>query len=221
MNSFVVTNIQQQHPLQDRHGVSRLFGFVTRRNIVSDVVQGVIVGGVLAFITFQIIAHAYVTNVNGWTTMSKCGEPGNGMLVRGACANEFPGPINAPQEAMYWTTKRDSAGRALSGDHNYIVHFPAGQLPPNHAFWSLTMGDTRNHFVANPVNRCSVSDRSGLVANGDGSVDVYIQNAAPPGHEANWLPAPPGNFLLWLRVYLPGTEIQDGNYRVPPVEETR
>ncbi len=77
-------------------------------------------------------------------------------------------------------------------------------LPPNNAFWSLTMGDARNHFVANPLNRYSVSDRSGLVPNADGSVDIYIQNTAPAGHESNWLPAPSGNFILWLRVYIPG-----------------
>ena len=50
-----------------------------RRTIVSDVVQGIILGGVLAFITAQIIMTAYVTKVNGWTTIFGCGEPGNGM----------------------------------------------------------------------------------------------------------------------------------------------
>lgn len=32
--------------------------------------------------------------------------------------------------------------------------------------------------MPNPINRYSVSDRSGLVANTDGSVDIHIQNAA-------------------------------------------
>jgi hypothetical protein len=197
----------------------RLPSFLTKRNIVSDVVQGIIAGGVLAFITFQIIAHAYVTKVNGWTTMFGCGEPGKDTLLRAACANEFPGPINVPQEAMYWTTKVDSTGHTLSGQHDYVMHFPAGQLPPNRAFWSLTMGTARNHFVGNPINRYSVSDRSGLVPNADGSLDIYIQNAAPAGHEPNWLPAPTGKFILWLRVYLPGDSILDGAYKVPPVVE--
>lgn len=191
------------------------------RNIVTDVVQGIITGGVLAFITFQIIAHAYVTKINGWTTMFGCGEPGNSIVLRGACNAIFPGPINVPQEAMYWTTKVDSTGQKLSGQHDYIMHFPAGQLPPNDAFWSLTMGTARNRFVLNPINRYSVSDRSGLVPNADGSVDIYIGNAAPAGHESNWLPSPSGRFLLWLRVYLPGATILDGKYNVPPVVETR
>ena len=184
-------------------------------------VQGIIIGGVLAFITFQILGHAYVRKVNGWTTLYGCGEPGNGILLRAACAIEFPGPINVPQEAIYWTTNKDGAGQKLSGAHDYILHFPPGGLPPNNAFWSLTMGDARNHFVPNPIRRYSVGDRSGLVRDADGSVDVYIQNAAPAGHESNWLPAPSGNFILWLRVYLPGKTILEGQYKAPPVVETQ
>ncbi|MGA2505750.1 MAG: DUF1214 domain-containing protein [Anaerolineales bacterium] len=83
------------------------------------------------------------------------------------------------------------------------------------------MGDAKNHFVANPLNRYSVSDRTGLAQNPDGSVDIYIQNTAPTGHESNWLPAPTGNFILWLRVYLPGQTILNGEYQAPPVVEVK
>src|SRR5574341_432743 len=122
------------------------------RTITSDVVQGILVGIGLAFITLLIIGNAYVTKVNGWTTMFGCGEPGNGILKRAACSVIFLGPINVPQEAMYWTTSKDGAGHTLNGTHNYIMHFAAGRLPPNHAFWSLTMSDAKNRFVANPIN---------------------------------------------------------------------
>ena len=71
--------------------------------------------------------------------------------------------------------------------------------------------------MANPLNRYNVSDRTGLAPNPDGSVDIFIQNAAPTGKEANWLPAPSGNFILWLRVYIPGEAILRGEYTVPPV----
>jgi len=216
-----MTNANQPRHAQERSGAHRLPAFLWQRNPVSDVVQGIIGGGVLAFITFQILTHAYVTKVDGWTTMYGCGEPGNGILVRAACARAFPGPINVSQEAVYWTTKVDSTGQRLSGQHDYIMQFRAGQLPPNDAFWSLTMGDARNHFVPNPINRYSVNDRSGLVPNADGSVDIYIQNAAPAGHGFNWLPAPSGNFILWLRVYLPGKAILDGQYKVPAVVQTQ
>ena len=82
---------QQAHRSPGAAASSRLPTFLWQRHIVSDIVQGFIAGGVLAFITFQIIAHAYVTKVNGWTTMYRCGEPGNGILLRGACAPYLPG----------------------------------------------------------------------------------------------------------------------------------
>lgn len=216
-----VTNESRVQSSRGPAASSGLPAFLVRRNIVSDIVQGIIVGAVLAFITFQIVSQAYVTKINGWTTMLGCGKPGNSVLLRGACAKEFPGPINVAEEAVYWTTKEDGAGEKLSGQHSYLMHFPSGQLPPNDAFWSLTLGNTRNQFVGNPINRYSVSNRSGLVSNADGSVDIYIQHAAPKGPESNWLPAPKDQFLLWLRVYLPRATILNGKYQVPPVVETR
>jgi hypothetical protein len=197
----------------------RLFFFAQTRTIRNDVVQGILIGGALAFVTAQIFARIKATKVNGWITMFGLGEPGNGMLLRAAHAQLFPGPVNVPQEAMYWWTNTDGAGHALSGVHDFIMRFPAGKLPPHNAFWSLTMGDAQNHFVPNPIDRYSVSDRSGLVPNADGSIDIYIQNTAPAGHESNWLPAPSGRFILWLRVYMPGAAILDGKYVVPPVVE--
>jgi hypothetical protein len=191
------------------------------RTVRNDVVQGILLGAGLAFATLPIIARIYVTKINGWTTVFGCGQPGNGFLFRAACAQIFPGPVNVPEEAMYWTTSVDGAGHRLSGDHDYIMHFPAGQLPPNNAFWSLTMGDDQNRFVPNPINRYSVSDRSGLVPNADGSIDIYIQNDTPAGHESNWLPAPAGKFILWLRVYQPGPAILNDQYKVPPVVEVK
>jgi hypothetical protein len=203
--------------------VVRLFFFtdLSSRTIPSDVLQGFLIGFGLAFVSAQIYARIKATKVNGWITMFGLGEPSNGMLLRAAHAQLFPGPVNVPQEAMYWWTNSDGAGHALSGRHDYGIHFPAGGLPPNKAFWSITMGDAGNHFVANPLNRYNVSDRSDLAQNPDGSVDIFIRNAAPAGHESNWLPAPAGNFILWLRVYIPGEAILDRKYQVPPVAEVK
>src|SRR5947207_2796613 len=193
--------------------------FTGSRTVRTDVLQGFLIGWGLAFVTAQIFARAKATKVNGWITMFGLGEPGNGMLLRAAHAQLFPGPVNVPQEAMYWWTNADGAGHALSGKHDYIMHFPPGGLPPNNAFWSLTMADVKNRFVANPINRYMVGDRSGLARNADGSIDIYIQSAAPIAHESNWLPAPKGIFNMWLRVYMPGAAILDGAYMVPPIVE--
>src|SRR5215813_7599039 len=190
----------------------------------SHVVQGIIVGGALAFLTANLIMNAVVkamtTTVNGWSTTLKCGQPGNGILLRAACARTLPA-TNVAQEAAYWTTTVDSAGRRLNGKRDYILHFPAGQLPPADAFWSLTMTDVVGYMVRNPINRYSVGDRSGLAPNADGSIDIYIQSTAPAGHESNWLPAPVSNFKLMLRAYLPGRAILEGEYHVPPVRKAQ
>jgi hypothetical protein len=195
--------------------------FASSRTVRLDVMQGFFIGWGLAFSMAQLYAWVKATKVNGWITMFGLGLPGNGMFLRAAHAQYFPGPVNVPQEAMYWWTNSDGAGRALSGANDYVMRFPPGGLPPNDAFWSLTMGDAKNRFVANPINRYSASDRSGLAPNADGSVDIYIQNTVPAGHESNWLPAPLGKFILWLRVYEPREAILDGEYTVPPVVKGR
>lgn len=195
--------------------------FIETRLVRTDVLQGVIVGFGLALATAQIIGQFKTTKINGWVTMYKLGLPDNGMFARAACALAFPGPVNAPQEAMYWTASVDGAGRGLSGEKDYVIRFPVNGLPPNNAFWSLTMGDAGNRFTENPINRYSVGDRSGLVPNGDGSVEIYIQNTVPLGRESNWLPAPTGKFILWLRVYMPDAPILNGKYTVPPVTEVK
>jgi hypothetical protein len=201
--------------------ITRIIFFPRPRILSSDLIQGALIGFGLAFVSAQIYARIKAKKVNGWITMYGLGDPRNGMFLRATHAQLFLGPVNTSQEAMYWWTNSDGTGRALSGVHDYVLHFPPGGLPPNNAFWSITMGDARNHFVANPLNRYCVSDRSGLVPNADGSVDIYIQKDAPAGHESNWLPAPTGNFILWLRVYIPGDAILQGKYTVPPVVEVR
>jgi hypothetical protein len=187
---------------------------------VSHLVQPIIVGAVLAFLTANILMNAAVkavsTTVNGWSTILKCGQPGNGILLRAGCAKILPG-TNVAQEAAYWTTVVDGARRRLNGQHEYLLHFPVGQLPPNDAFWSLAMTDVVGFMVPNPIDRYSVGGRSGLVPNADGSIDIYIQRTAPAGNESNWLPAPAGKFKLMLRAYLPGRAVLDGEYDVPPV----
>lgn len=194
------------------------FTDLTTRNVPSDILQGILIGFGLALVTAVIYGRLKATKSNGWTTMYGCGQPGNGMFFRAAQAWTFPGPIVVPDEAMYWWTTSDGSGRTLNGQQDHVMHFKAGQLPPTRAFWSLTMGDGRNRYVPNPLDRYNVGDRSGLVPNDDGSVDVYIQREAPAGHESNWLPAPAGNFILWLRAYMPGHEIVDRAYSIPPVE---
>lgn len=188
----------------------------------SGVVQGVIIGATLAFLTailvLDAVARSQTRTVNGWSSIRKAGQPGNGLLLRAALQKALP-VVNVFEEAAYWTANVDGAGNKLTGEHAYRLHFSPGQLPPNGAFWSLTATDTAGYMVSNPSGRSSVDDHSGLVTNPDGSVDILLQPQAPSGPAQNWLPTPTGRFNLMLRAYLPGEAILDGSYKVPPVVE--
>jgi len=78
-------------------------------------------------------------------------------------------------------------------------------------------------LVPNPIGRYSIGDRTPVLqVAADGSVTIYLQKDSPgPDKESNWLPAPAGNFILWLRVYEPGAAILDGTYKVPPVAQAK
>ena len=182
--------------------------------------QGVIIGATLAFLTtiliLDAVARGETTTVNGWSSIRRAGQPGNGWLVRAALQKALP-VVNVFEEAAYWTTGIDGTGRNLTGEHAYRLHFPPGQLPPNDAFWSLTATDTVGYMVRTPSGRSSVDDHSGLVTEPDGSVDILLQPQTPSGPPRNWLPTPTGQYKLMLRAYLPGAAILDGRYDVPPV----
>jgi hypothetical protein len=104
-----------------------------------------------------------------------------------------------------------------------VVHFKKGQTPPVQGFWSITMYDSKFFFVANPINRYSISPRQDLKTNADGSTDIYIQKDSPSADkESNWLPAPAGKFILMLRMYWPNENdpsILDGTWKIPPVKK--
>jgi len=186
----------------------------------SGVIQGLIMGLTFAYLTTVLVLNAVArteTNtVNGWSAIRNAGRPGNGLLVRAALQKALP-VVNVFEEAAYWTTSSDEAGEVLSGEHAYRLHFPAGQLPPTDAFWSLTATDMIGYMVNAPAGRPSVNNHSGLVGNKDGSIDILMQPHQPSGGAQNWIPTPSGRFKLMLRAHLPGPAIMEGRYEVPPV----
>jgi hypothetical protein len=130
---------------------------------------------------------------------------------------------NRPQDAVYPTSEGPDIVKKYSGANKYVLHFNKGELPPVDGFWSLTMYDASYFFVPNPINRYTVSQRNKFKVNGDGSVDLYIQNESPgKDKEQNWLPAPKDQFILMMRLYWPKEKppsILDGSWRIPPVKE--
>jgi hypothetical protein len=131
---------------------------------------------------------------------------------------------NRPQDAVYPIAEVDSDGKPFSGAGKYTLTFAKGQRPPVNGFWSLTMYDAEYFFVANPLNRYTLSQRNDLKENDDGSVTLYLQNESPGKEkESNWLPAPArGRFILMLRLYRPKEKdpsILDGSWKPPAVKK--
>jgi hypothetical protein len=154
--------------------------------------------------------------VNGWQ-MTLTGKYGTDYLFR--AATTFVGlGANLPEDAIYPLTTIDGSGQRLDGAHKYVLHFENGKLPPVNGFWSLTMYNAEYFFVENPLNRYTLSQRSKFNLNPDGSVDLYLQHEPPVDNlQANWLPAPEGNFNLILRMYWPKEAVLDGSWEPPAV----
>jgi hypothetical protein len=52
----------------------------------------------------------------------------------------------------------------------------------------------------------------------DGSLTIYVQKDSPGADkEANWLPAPEGEFFFFLRTYIPGEELVNQTWQPPSV----
>jgi hypothetical protein len=148
--------------------------------------------------------------IDGWNVGSLFGDEaffnGNWLLRAGAAKGGLYG--NDAAEAMYPYTRIDAAGAPIdTSKHNYTITFPAGQLPPVNAFWSVTMYDGKSQLlVKNPINRYLINSPMlpAMNKNADGSLTLYIQRDSPGrAREANWLPAPNDTVYLVTRLYWP------------------
>jgi len=130
----------------------------------------------------------------------------NNYLYRMAAAvNGIYG--NSKQEAMYPIYGVDADGKKLEGASRYFLRFAPGRLPPVNAFWSLTMYELpASLLVANPLNRYLLNSpmMPQFKRDADGGLTLIIQNESPgKDREDNWLPAPKGPFVMFMRLYWP------------------
>ena len=173
-------------------------------------------------IMLQFKVGKSVKNINGWMFDTEAGVYGTDYLNR-AFITAIGLGANRVQDAVYPTSLKDADGKVYDGADKYVMHFPKGQMPPVRGFWSITMYDANYFFVANPINRYSISARQNLKANPDGSIDLYIQNQSPGADkESNWLPAPKDKFILMLRMYWPNEKspsIIDGTWKPPAAKK--
>jgi hypothetical protein len=159
--------------------------------------------------------------INGWRVPPMVlGNFGSDYGARAVVALVGLG-ANLPADAVYPSVFADADSQPLDGANKYVIHFDKGATPPVNAFWSITMYNAESFFVANPINRYSVSSWMPLKKNKDGSIDIYVQQESPgKDKESNWLPADPKSFNMTLRMYWPTDNppsILDGSWKPPVV----
>ena len=166
-----------------------------------------------------------LTTKNGWQVFSNIygnREKMQGDYLTRAAAARFGLYGNDDQEVYYPATTVDANGLTLNASQtDYILHFSKQMLPSVNGFWSLSMYNMPEHtLVANPINRYTINSRAGRMQYGqDGSLILYIQHYSPgKAKQANWLPAPRGNFILQFRAYLSTPEsLKPESLWVPPM----
>lgn len=161
-------------------------------------------------------------------------------MVQNGCWSYFGGPIaefgtayeyralislvglgaNPVSVAIYPKGEYDCNKERLNGTNKYILHFDKNQMPPvkERGFWSVTAYDsTTDLLIDNELNRYCINDRSEVIYNEDGSLDIYIQNERPEdGKLSNWLPVTVGDFHFILRIYLPD-EAVNNKWQAPKI----
>jgi hypothetical protein len=171
-----------------------------------------------------------------WALPLNVGSYGTQYVLRAIIAQKALG-ANRPEDAVYGGATLDGEGNTLNGATRYMLHFTpqtsknlAGELPPVNpkGFWSVTLYNLPNeNLYDNSINRNAIGiprvQNHSACLNADNSLTLYIQNAAPPDPNSieycNWIPAPPGDYLLFLRMYWPDQAVLDGTWIPPAVEK--
>ncbi|MXV53214.1 DUF1254 domain-containing protein [Pedobacter sp. HMF7647] len=157
---------------------------------------------------------------NHWSTGNNTAAFGTDYFTRTAMAKSNI-LVNVGVETKYFYQDLDSAGARLNGGNRYAVTFAKGQTPPVNGFWSLTLYDEFHFFVPNTIKRYSLGTKNKtLIYNSDGSLTIYVQASAPANRD-NWLPAPKGNFSLYLRAYWPKDVVVNGSWTPPAVVKVK
>jgi hypothetical protein len=158
---------------------------------------------------------------NGWTVAYNNGAFGTDYIHRMGAVKAYP-YSNKANETIYFQAANDSQLQPLVGKSSYEVTFPKGQIPPAKGFWSLTVYNPEHFFYPNALNRYALGTKNKtLKYNDDGSLTIYFGNQSPGKEkESNWLPAPAGNFSIWIRAYWPDQAILDGTWKPPVIKVT-
>jgi len=147
----------------------------------------------------------------GWVTGS-AGEDGFNYFLR-ALRNLVGTGGNVRAEKVFFATHTTGSGAPLdAASMNYVVELRPP--PPVDGHWSLTIYPNATGLLyPNEIDRYAIAPTTpGLEYGADGSLTILIQHERP-ANDANWLPAPAGEFYLDLRTWEPRAEVRAGEWQ--------
>jgi hypothetical protein len=167
----------------------------------------------------QASTQRTIASYNGWMISKDIGRYGYKYMHRASVVKGGYG--NLPEESLYPATVFDSQGNLMNGENIYRLHFEPGKLPPVNGFWSMAAYRLSDLQLAeNEIERYSIGDRTpGLNYNEDGSLTLWLQHQRPDEPGKNWLPVPPGMFMVVFRMYEPNDAALNNAYLLPRLEE--
>lgn len=126
------------------------------------------------------------------------------------------------QGSQYAVGIVDSKGKGLDGGKKYRLHVEPNM--PVKDFWSAIVYDNQTRSMLQTDQdfpQVSSLDK-GLVANADGSVDVYFGPTPPEGMENNWIQTIPGKgWNMLFRLYGPLEPWFDKTWKLNEIEEMK
>lgn len=154
---------------------------------------------------------------NNWSLHTHPGQYGTNYLQRAADVRLGLASTLADDVVCLYTNV-DVAGNPLRGLNQYVIQFDREHSPPVHAFWTITLYNSKHLPAANVIRRHFIGNLDKLRINHDGSFSIYVQHEWPGiPKDCNWLPAPCDAFELVFQLYWPKPEVLQGSWRPPAV----
>ena len=170
---------------------------------------------------------------NNWIlpTESYLGDYGVHYIERAKIARRAFG-ANLVQEVVYGYGLKDKHGHELKGEYNYKLRI--APLPPVSGFWSVTVYASDGTLVNNPtavkagvtysaIGLPPVQGHEGVLDPSGNSMTLFLQSKPPDEKDSyafrNWIPTPiSGGFIVFLRMYIPGQPVLDGQWVPQAIE---
>lgn len=106
------------------------------------------------------------------------------------------------EEAIYFTTFRDSKGQPLNSNTRYRLEGKTFDA----RWWSITTYGNDHYLIPNELNRYSYNNEN-ILFEDDDSYKIQISSDPQTG---NWLPSgTKGNFSITIRLYNPAKSVYD------------